>query len=1087
MKYKLYLFTLLTGYYSMAQPTVDITTSVQMPTNTTPIQVTFTFSEDVVDFTADDISVSKGFADNLTANNGSEYTVEITPEIFDMFDTIRVSLGADVVTGDPGGLGNEASGTLEIIYDGEPPQVLSVIVPDTIFNTDPYEVKLIFSEPVELFDPNAFLIQNGDFENLNFPGDFEDTVTFDIRPFVDNGVISFQPVFPSLQDSLSNQISRTLSISSTIIDIQAPLFDLSILARKRSNTSPMTGRLVFSELMDVPDLADLTATNATLGNLRQVTYSKIENVAEAGADLGIDQDGNLWIPDINVHQVYKYSKSGELLLTLGIGTPGTANDQFNGPLAVSFDRNGHVYIGDFLNNRVQVFDLQGNFVRSIAGSFASVLDVAVAEGEDLLFVADFNSVHAFDLQGNPLYKIERNLADPDDMDVTDPVSITVDTVSNSLYVLNRDQEDLLYWYDLDGNLIERSGADGLGFLPTTSLLDRITFDYTTNRLYCAFRGSSLITVFQGINLWEGLFGLQDRAGTDEGLFNTPTGIDFGPDNRMYVMDFDNKDINIIDLETGFDDQGVNTRPDFGIAYEFDIIPESGGAITVEATSGIFSDLLGNASVDQKSATVQYDINVPAISLQQSMLNATEDTLNITLGFSEPAVFGGIASLEVDNGKVVEKDFNNFDFGELSVYQTLGVAGQSGPGNFQFKTPVDINTDSKGNVYVTDVDKAGVSVFDRAGNFTTTLVTEPDLSGFGPAFLSIDDNDNVYVTDVNNGGVAVFGPDLSYSRSFAPEAIEPLGIDIDGDGNLYVSDQGDHFVRVYDTEGNFIRNVGYSDTDPARDTVSFFNVKVSPFNQVFLIAESKPLIYVFDSNSEFARLIDIKAILGPDDFPPDIEPLLFDLEFGDNGDQYIVIPGSADVVVLNNSGEVTGRLSDVIVSPDISPFVALGGIHIDNNGVMYVADLESNRVVSYANPIESVSFQVVPATKDAVNLTIQQGEVVDGFGNVNAAFSALLRESVVTSLEQDIAKGERVRLYPNPAHDHLFVEIPMENGRNQNGTYIISITDASGRVRAGYEMTGQTAQLDVSYLPAGMHLIKIEGNDSLKTFRFLKAD
>ena len=353
-------------------------------------------------------------------------------------------------------------------------------------------------------------------------------------------------------------------------------------------------------------------------------------------------------------------------------------------------------------------------------------------------------------------------------------------------------------------------------------------------------------------------------------------------------------------------------------------------------------------------------------------------------------------------------------------------------------------------------------------------------------MTLDGNDQLYVADVNQGGVVVFNPDFTLARTFAEDILEPEGIDTDDDGNFYIAGDRNPFVRVYDAQGNFVRDLGYSDTDLGRDTVSFINVKISPAGQVYLLEETNAVIYVFEKEGSFTRLINLRETL-PSVFP-DVSYAgvqVFYIEFGKNGELFFTITGSHDVLALNSAGELIDRLENVIEATDISPLTSVAGLHQDRFGVLYVADLDNSRVVSYANLVESVSFSVVPNTNDAVNLSIAAGEVVDGFGNINTAFTAELRGSVVTSLEETQLAPSRVRLYPNPTHDRLFIELPKDNAAE--GNYSLTITGAAGKISEQYEIGTQLPSLDVSHLPAGVYIVNIGGKDSTETLRFLKLD
>ena len=90
-------------------PTVTITGPTDVVTE--DFTVTFTFSEDVTGFTADDVMVTNGTKGAFAEpTSGSVYTLVVTP---DLGTTVSVSVAADKAN-DPAGNGNEASNVFEV-------------------------------------------------------------------------------------------------------------------------------------------------------------------------------------------------------------------------------------------------------------------------------------------------------------------------------------------------------------------------------------------------------------------------------------------------------------------------------------------------------------------------------------------------------------------------------------------------------------------------------------------------------------------------------------------------------------------------------------------------------------------------------------------------------------------------------------------------------------------------------------------------------------------------------------------------------------------------------------------------------------
>ena len=80
-------------------------------------------------------------------------------------------------------------------------------------------------------------------------------------------------------------------------------------------------------------------------------------------------DGCFWTVDRDGHMVKKYSRDGELLLSLGtLGKPGDAPYLFNGPTGVVVQKNGNIVITDgYWNSRMIWYSPEGEYIREIGG------------------------------------------------------------------------------------------------------------------------------------------------------------------------------------------------------------------------------------------------------------------------------------------------------------------------------------------------------------------------------------------------------------------------------------------------------------------------------------------------------------------------------------------------------------------------------------------------------------------------------------------------------------------------------------------------------------------------------------------------
>jgi DNA-binding beta-propeller fold protein YncE len=118
------------------------------------------------------------------------------------------------------------------------------------------------------------------------------------------------------------------------------------------------------------------------------------------ADIAFAANGDFYIADgYGNSRVVKFNKAGEFLKTWG--KKGAGPGEFNLPHAVQVDAEGRVYVADRENNRLQVFDAEGKFLRQLPGFAPFGLFITP---DQYLFVADgrANKVLKMSLDGKIL-------------------------------------------------------------------------------------------------------------------------------------------------------------------------------------------------------------------------------------------------------------------------------------------------------------------------------------------------------------------------------------------------------------------------------------------------------------------------------------------------------------------------------------------------------------------------------------------------------------------------------------------------------------------------------------------------------------
>jgi streptogramin lyase len=200
----------------------------------------------------------------------------------------------------------------------------------------------------------------------------------------------------------------------------------------------------------------------------------------------VDHLGFLWIGDRSNHVIYKYTRDGERLMTLGTkGVSGddSATSTFNRAAHVTVAPNGDIFVADgYVNHRIVHFSKDGTFINIIgglAGSGTGQLDVVhgvQVDSRGRLVVLDGHLE-------NPRIQIfsqEGQLLDEwTDLGLQRGSGLAVDA-NNTVYIGDSDGEQIIAVRN--GEVVER--IEGIEARPHNITLDRETGD-----LYLADTGA----------------------------------------------------------------------------------------------------------------------------------------------------------------------------------------------------------------------------------------------------------------------------------------------------------------------------------------------------------------------------------------------------------------------------------------------------------------------------------------------------------------------------------------------------------------------------------------------------------------------
>ncbi|MBK7104912.1 MAG: hypothetical protein IPH62_06480 [Ignavibacteriae bacterium] len=129
---------------------------------------------------------------------------------------------------------------------------------------------------------------------------------------------------------------------------------------------------------------------------------------------------------------------------------------------------------------------------------------------------------------------------------------------------------------------------------------------------------------------------------------------------------------------------------------------------------------------------------------------------------------------------------------------------------ELKKPINCFVDGEGSIYVADSERQQIVVFDENRNYLNCFGLEEQIK---PTDIFVKEN-IIWVTDLMNNKVVLYNKnDFTYKNSFPKtttdslsKLLSPTNLFVT-DKEVYVSDFGDFNIKVYDTNGNYLRTIG----------------------------------------------------------------------------------------------------------------------------------------------------------------------------------------------------------------------------------------------------------------------------------------
>ena len=391
----------------------------------------------------------------------------------------------------------------------------------------------------------------------------------------------------------------------------------------------------------------------------------------------------VFVADYYNHRIQVYDMNGSHLR--GWGTYGSGEGQFNNPRSIYVHEpsNGspEVYVSEWNNHRVQVFDLNGSFLRKF-GNYGSSLGqlyngsgICVAN-DGLVYVSSYyaNEIQVFEQNGTAVREIPLGMK-------AGPIALS----GNRLVVTGGD-DNMVKIFETNGSLVTTMGT-------TTASSSPGQFDSSWGvavdsggNLHVSCRDNSRIQVFEANGTYlrkYGFYGTGGMQSTDSVL---------SAENTILLCDTVGDQIFEVDLNgTLLRSFGKNGSGDGEFNNPHSINMDSNGRIYVSDS---------------------YNHRIQIFDRNGTHLKSFGSQGSGDAQFQTP---WGL-TISTENELFVADRYNH----RIQVFDLNGTFlrkwGTQGSLDGQLRGPLDIIIDDNGDVVVTDYDNNRIVVFDKSGQF-----------------------------------------------------------------------------------------------------------------------------------------------------------------------------------------------------------------------------------------------------------------------------------------------------------------------------------------------------------------------------------
>lgn len=266
---------------------------------------------------------------------------------------------------------------------------------------------------------------------------------------------------------------------------------------------------------------------------------------------------------------------------------------------------------------------------------------------------------------------------------------------------------------------------------------------------------------------------------------------------------------------------------------------------------------------------------------------------------------------------------------------IGMIGEN-PNPVVLQRPQSGVVDAEGRVYVTDVNRQAVFVFDKvAGELNVWEAARLNTAFRTPIGIALGARDEILVTDAMLHTVLRMDKKGNPLGEFGRDLLQrPTGVARDAKrGRVYVADTYGHDIKVFDDNGNFLETIGRRGTGDGE--FNFPTHMTFAADKLYVTDTLNSRIQIFDANGKmiqkFGQLgMNVGDLVRPKGIAVD-----------NAGHIYVIESLYDTLLVFNDQGQTLMGLGGT--GKNAGEFFLPAGVWTDSRDQVYIADMFNGRI------------------------------------------------------------------------------------------------------------------------------------------------